>query len=56
MTKSALHGILQWVVLRNGIFYPQRAEGTHRAEGNIAFAKGKNITSSLFKVSRKGTL
>jgi len=40
-------------VLRNGIFYPQRAKGTHRAEGNIAFAKGKNITSSLFKVSLK---
>ena len=29
------------------IFNPQRARGTHRAERHIAFAKGKNIASSL---------
>lgn len=31
--------------------YPQRAKGTHRAEGASLLPTGKNIVSSLFKVS-----
>ena len=36
--------------------YPQRAKGTHRAEGNIAFANRQNIASSLFQGSPSGRL
>ena len=31
-------------------FYPQCAEGTHRAEGASLLPEGKNITSSLLKM------
>ena len=37
-----------------GNFYPQRAEGTHHAEGASLLPAGKNIASSLFKVSLPG--
>ena len=33
---------------------PQRARGTHRAEGATLLPTGKNIASSLYKVSLPG--
>ena len=44
------------IFARNDVFYPQRAKGTHRAEGNIAFANRQNIASSLFQGSLPGHL